>query len=296
MSSHDRGSSTSGGGPPGCNIKDVLPDPGCYQQSYRLIGRVAWPLAAIAAFLAVAVLVPEALPAQLIALALTIPAALPRLIEPVSRRIAFAPTPAAWPVRVACPPRRCGVPPSGRRSRRSSSARGPDTPLAARPVHRVQRRQRAPDLPRGNEPAPGCPVPGVAAGATRPVTGWQLEREHLAAVTAAVAPGVPVIDTSAGPDRRHRKTSPGRTPMKPSRLLHGGSPRANLTIGGILLAAGLWSLFFVLFRSENLPFTVAAALLLLAGSFNIWQGFTQLRTQRPGTGPGREGIPRDHRG
>jgi hypothetical protein len=47
--------------------------------------------------------------------------------------------------------------------------------------------------------------------------------------------------------------------------LPGGSPRANLAVGGILLAVGLWSLFFVLFRSEDLPLAVAA-LLPLAGS------------------------------
>lgn len=48
----------------------------------------------------------------------------------------------------------------------------------------------------------------------------------------------------------------------------------NLTVGGILLAVGLWDLFFVLFRSEDVVFTVSAALLLLVGSFNIWQGVT----------------------
>lgn len=35
--------------------------------------------------------------------------------------------------------------------------------------------------------------------ATRPVSGWRLDRNHLAAVAAAVAPDVPVIDTSTGP-------------------------------------------------------------------------------------------------
>jgi hypothetical protein len=51
----------------------------------------------------------------------------------------------------------------------------------------------------GNEQAAGCPVPRVAAGATRRVTGWQLDRERLAAVAAAVAPGVPLVDVSVGP-------------------------------------------------------------------------------------------------
>jgi hypothetical protein len=62
----------------------------------------------------------------------------------------------------------------------------------------VQRWERSPALPEGNEPAPGCPVPGVAAGATRRVDGWRLDRERLAAVTAAVAPGVPIVDAANG--------------------------------------------------------------------------------------------------
>jgi hypothetical protein len=65
----------------------------------------------------------------------------------------------------------------------------------------IRRREGAPPLPRGNEQAAGCPVPGVAAGASRKVTGWRLDRERLAAVTAAVAPGIPIIDAgiAAGP-------------------------------------------------------------------------------------------------
>ena len=47
----------------------------------------------------------------------------------------------------------------------------------------------------------GCWVPGagVVAGATRRVTGWRLDRGRLAAVAAAVAPGVPIVDASVGP-------------------------------------------------------------------------------------------------
>jgi hypothetical protein len=63
----------------------------------------------------------------------------------------------------------------------------------------VQRREGAAALPAGNEQAPGCPVPGVAAGATRRVAGWRLDRERLAVVTAAVAPGIPIVDASTGP-------------------------------------------------------------------------------------------------
>jgi hypothetical protein len=63
----------------------------------------------------------------------------------------------------------------------------------------IRRREGAPPLPRGNEQAPGCPVPGVAAGASRKVTGWRLDRERLAAVTAAVAPGIPIMDAGTAP-------------------------------------------------------------------------------------------------
>ena len=55
--------------------------------------------------------------------------------------------------------------------------------------------------PRGNKPARRCPVPGVAAGAVRPVTAWRLDRDRLAALTAAVAPGIPIIDASTGPNQ-----------------------------------------------------------------------------------------------
>ncbi len=57
-----------------------------------------------------------------------------------------------------------------------------------------------PGYPRRPRPASGCPVPGVAAGATRPMTTWQLNRQRLAAVIAVVAPGIPIADISTGHD------------------------------------------------------------------------------------------------
>lgn len=63
----------------------------------------------------------------------------------------------------------------------------------------VQRRATTEPLRWGNEQAPGCPVPRVPAWATRPVTGWRLDRSRLAAVTAAVAPDVAILDTSTEP-------------------------------------------------------------------------------------------------
>ncbi len=66
----------------------------------------------------------------------------------------------------------------------------------------VQRREGAPPLPYGNEQVPRCPVPGVAAGATRRIKSWRLDHEQLAAVAASVAPGILVIDAGNDPDRR----------------------------------------------------------------------------------------------
>ncbi|MBO0818854.1 MAG: hypothetical protein J2P30_27270 [Actinobacteria bacterium] len=63
----------------------------------------------------------------------------------------------------------------------------------------VQRRATAEPLPWGNEQAPGCPVPGVPAWATRMVNGWRLDRDRLAAIIATVAPGTPILDTTTDP-------------------------------------------------------------------------------------------------
>jgi hypothetical protein len=64
----------------------------------------------------------------------------------------------------------------------------------------LQRRPGAPALPDGNEQAPGCPVPDVASAATRTIIGWRLDRERLAAVIAATAPGIPISALTTGPD------------------------------------------------------------------------------------------------
>ena len=68
----------------------------------------------------------------------------------------------------------------------------------------VQRREGAPPMPRGNEEVrvSRYPVSGLAAGATLRIKGWRLDREQLAAVTAAVAPGILVIDARKDPGRR----------------------------------------------------------------------------------------------
>jgi hypothetical protein len=74
---------------------------------------------------------------------------------------------------------------------------------AAVPCIGIQRRASAARLRWGNEQAPGCPVPGVPAWATRRIAGWQLDRGRLTVVAAAVAPGIPVLDTSTDASDRN---------------------------------------------------------------------------------------------
>lgn len=73
--------------------------------------------------------------------------------------------------------------------------RGDGRPPAV-PCIGVQRQATAPPLRWGNEQAPGCPVPRVPAWATRRITGWRLDQDRLAAVTAAVAPRIAILDTA----------------------------------------------------------------------------------------------------
>jgi hypothetical protein len=77
----------------------------------------------------------------------------------------------------------------------------------------IRRREGAPAQPSGNEQDLSCPVPGVAAWATRRIKGVPLDRERLAAVTAAVAPGISVIEASAGPGPG--AAGPGRSASAP---------------------------------------------------------------------------------
>jgi hypothetical protein len=66
----------------------------------------------------------------------------------------------------------------------------------------IQRKAGAAPLLWGNEQAPGCPVPRVPTWATRPITGWRLDRNRLAATVAEVAPDVSILVTGPGTSGR----------------------------------------------------------------------------------------------
>jgi len=182
----------------------MLPDPGRYEERYRLTGAALGLVSALLA-LGLGLLWHT----QLIFAALTVLAVIPAALAVALRPVAFRADHAGITLgSERLLPRRPAVfIPWADVERivlypgRKAAGFG-DYLWASGEVEHigVQRRDGAPPLPRGDEQAPGCPVPGVAAGAARPIKNWRLDRERLAAVTAAVAPGIPVIDARNDPD------------------------------------------------------------------------------------------------
>jgi hypothetical protein len=188
-----------------CN---VLPDPGCYQERYRLTGSAALGLAA--SLLAIGLgIFGHTTASVMIAIALGFLAALAPAgdVFRVARRvIAFRADYAGITL---------GAVPGKLTPRRDSAVFVPWADVdqivlyPAYPRGRgrysqtrcigIRRRVGAQALSQGDDQAPGCPVPGVAAAATRRITGWRLDRERLAAVTAAVAPAISILDADSGP-------------------------------------------------------------------------------------------------
>jgi hypothetical protein len=186
----------------------MLPDQGCYEERYRL----TFPVARSAAFSLVA-LIPAIVSHQPLPWLVLCPlvfalATVPWVLAVAGRKIAFradmtgitlGADPLSWPFRHASA---VFGPWSDAEAIALYHGGGPfgwrirDDPCIA-----IQRRPDAPALSRGNKPARRCPVPGVAAGAVRPVTAWRLDRDRLAALTAAVAPAIPVIDAATGPNQ-----------------------------------------------------------------------------------------------
>ncbi len=185
----------------------MLPDPGTYEERYRLAGDVGWTMFGTLAFAGLGSVWHTSVIYTAFALgAGTLAARAGGVFAAVRRTVAFR-TDYAGITLGAVPgplgPRAATVfvpwddveqivlyqeRPGGR----ARSARAP--------CIGIRRRAGAPPLARGNKPAPGCPVPGVAAGASRRIAGWRLDRDRLAAVTAAVAPGVLVVDAGPGLD------------------------------------------------------------------------------------------------
>ena len=181
------------------------PDQGLYEERYRLAGAVAFSLAVSLVMLGIALLGSHGSVALAFSLLAFVTVTMPCLAAAGGRKIAFradpmgitlGADPLSWPGRNSsgvfiswCEVEKI-VLYGGSKSRQSRATN--------RMCIGIQRRPDAPPLPGGNGPARSCPVPGLAEGATRQVVAWRLDRERLTALTAAVAPGVPVIDASPG--------------------------------------------------------------------------------------------------
>ena len=186
----------------------MLPDQGCYEEHHRL----TYPVARGAAFsvvpLIIAIFSHQPLPWVILAPVAFALATVPWLVAVASGKVAFradmagitlGADPLSWPFRHASA---VFVPWADAQAIALYRGGGPfGWRIGDDPCIGIQRRQGAPALPRGNQPARRCPVPGVAAGAVRPVTAWRLDRDRLAALTAAVAPGIPIIDAGTGPNQ-----------------------------------------------------------------------------------------------
>ena len=183
----------------------MLPDPGCYEERYRptrgvtlrlVLGLLSlglglrWQSPAITAT-AVILAIPLALSV------LGVVAAAPGVIAIACRMIAFRADYAGITL--------------GDLPTSLAALRSPATFIPWAEVDKIIVYPAGP--PARGTPAPvqgiavqrrdgvAAPVPGAATRTVRKIAGWRLDRDRLAAVTAAVAPGIPVVD--GGP--------PGRT-------------------------------------------------------------------------------------
>jgi len=182
----------------------VYPDPGRYEARYRLSRAANLGLATSFALLPTAIgLMAHYLPIALVLFVLGVITALPAVAGLAVRRTAFRADYAGitlgsdlrdgWTLRWD---RAVTVPWAD--VEQIVIYPGPGSPAGTRARRiGIQRRPGAPELSPGDGPAPGCPLPRVTVAATRPVSGWRLDRDRLAAVTAIVAPGVPVTDLTA---------------------------------------------------------------------------------------------------
>jgi len=184
----------------------MLPDPGCYEERYRLTGgitaRLAVGLLTIAAGLrwpspsvsATALIL--AIPMALALLGVVV--AMPGLLAVTRRVPAFRAdyagiTLADLPTSLAgLRHRALFIPWAEVDQIVLYPAAGLAEPGAGLPVQgiAVQRRAEAPVLAAG---------PAGPPRTARKITGWRLDRERLAAVTAAVAPAVRIVDAQPAP-------------------------------------------------------------------------------------------------
>lgn len=178
----------------------MAPDQGCYEERYRLTCPVARSAAISLVTLIPAIFGHQPLPWLILCLVAFVLAIVPWVLAVASGRVAFradmagimlGADPLSWPFRRASA---VFVPWSDAEGIALYHGGGPfGWRIGDDPCIGIQRCSGAPALSRGNKRARRCPVPGVAAGAVRPVTAWRLDRDRLAALISAVAPGIPSL-------------------------------------------------------------------------------------------------------
>jgi hypothetical protein len=198
-------------------------DPGCYEERYRLTGHAALGLAVGILSVGVGVLF-EAPALSAASVILAIPVvfsafgvilAMPSVIAMASRRIAFR----ADPMGITL-----GTVPDNMPALRRPAVFVPWADIErvilylARPTGprgrggaqvtriAVERRAGSAEFTRVSNLIPGRPEPAATMRPTRTITGWRLNRERLVAVSAAVAPEIPILEASmeASPDADRR--------------------------------------------------------------------------------------------
>jgi hypothetical protein len=199
----------------------MLPDPGCYEERYRLTGRAVLSLGAGIVSVGLGILwrapgisaagVILAVPVIFSAIAVIL--AVPDLVAAARRMIAFRAdyagiTLGATPDNWTFFRRPATFIPWAEIGQIILYSVGPSVPEPERGVVVDRIVLRHPD------PAIAA-QPGAAPRMARRITGWRLDRERLAAVTAAVAPGVAIIDASADPSPDAERPGPARLRSEP---------------------------------------------------------------------------------
>jgi hypothetical protein len=187
----------------------MLPDPGCYEERYRLTGRTAARLAVGLFLIGIGIrwqppvvsATAGILAIPVIFSVLGVVFAMPGVIAICRRMIAFRADYAGITL---------GDMPTSLAALRSPAMFIPWNEVERIILYRA--RPRGPDAQAASTAeVPGAGVQGIVVerrdGATvvpgptrtaRKITGWRLDRERFAAVTAAVAPAVRIVDASTG--------------------------------------------------------------------------------------------------
>jgi hypothetical protein len=177
------------------------PDPGSYEERYRLTSGVVLRLAGGLLFVGLGLMwQPQVISAASVILAvpvifsaLTIAFAMPAVITSARRMIAF---------RADYGGITLGVMPTS-----LAALHRPAIFIPWAEVEKIVLHRAGSHLWRGDPPVQGIsvqrrdgtafPGTGAASRAAYTITGWKLNHERLTAVTAAVAPSIPVIDAGA---------------------------------------------------------------------------------------------------